>query len=442
MKQIYMILIVSISLNALSYSQGNSYNFTYEEMSTLINKHFIKYSTGQESTTSSSFAAIDLKETEFTFSPIFITKNFDVWNAKFKGGITDGAASLFNNNKFNTNMSVDVQYNLNLTNGRIRVIGYLEEDYVKFRKEKIDCLKKNLSELKEYISKDDKLKNKDYVTRIDNILKQIPDNDVSSNLQKHEELLIKIYNELDEEINTLKDLNDNEKEILLDKFTIWSNRIADASKKRASEFKFTQFKTKWLTLGVSARNDEFRLVNRAETFDNQVQKNNYVSYGAKIQYNSYDYRKYGNTLFYSVGLNFKRKSNFSSLKKIDITENAAIGSNGQLIRTSNDKFTAYEGLYKEDLNQMDIAADFFYFIDRFQDIGLHLYENSRFMDFVKPSHDLGIGVVFPFKKKDSIVMNAEIYYTLKNIFNTKNTTFGLLERNDIGLRFTFPFDAI
>ncbi len=438
-------LLLCLFINALLYAQKtnkNEHNFNYEEMSDLINKHFIKYSTGQESASASSFAALDLKETEFTFSPIFITKNFDVWNAKFKGGITDGAASLFNNNKFNTNISIDLQYNLNLTNGRIKIVGYIEEDYVKFRKAKISVLKTSLGELKDFVSKDAKLKLKGYDSRIDAALKLVPDNDVSANLQKHEEDLMALYKKLDEEINKLTDLTDNEKEILLDKFATWGNLLSDATKKRTSEFKFTQFKTKWLTFGVNVRNDEFRLMDRTLGFSDQVEKTNYVSYGAKIQYNSYHFRKYANSVFYNIGFNYKRKSNFSSLKKLDVIETGTIGTDGTVIRTSNDKYTAYEGMYKEDLNQLDINVDFFYFINKFQNVGLHVYENSRFMDFVKPSHDLGFGIVFPFRKKDTTLLNVELYYTLKNIFNTKNTTFGLLERNDIGLRLALPFDSI
>ena len=445
MKPIYVTFLVFFFFNAIMYGQKENkdeHNFSHEEMSAVINKHFIMYSTGQESASSSSFAAIDLKETEITFSPIFITKSFDVWNAKFKGGITDGASSLFNNNKLNTNISIDLQYNLNLTNGRIKIVGYIEDDYVKFRKEKIDVLKNNLLELKNYISKDAILKQKDYIIRIDNALKLIPDNDVSSNFQKYEETLMELYGQLDEEMNNLTELNDIEKEILLDKFGAWANKLSDTSKKRIAEFKFTQFKTKWLTFGVGVRNDEFRLIDKTLTFYDQVEKTNYVSFSAKIQYNSYHFRKYDNSIFYNIGINYKRKSNFSSLKKIDVIENATIGTDGTVIRASNDKYIAYEGEYKEDLNQLDVNADFFYFINKFQNIGLHVYENSRFLDFVKPSYDLGIGLVFPFRKKDTTLLNAELYYTIKNIFNTKNTTFGLLERNDIGLRIALPFDSI
>ena len=445
MKAIYLSMLCLCFCTEVK-AQEEAISLSNDELSSLINKHFLQYSAGQSTSSSSSFAGLDIDKTEFAFSPTYVTKNSNVWNAKFKGGITDGMASLFNNNKFNTNMGVELEFNLNLCRkGNIKV-AYMDEDYIKFRKDMIDQLKKSLIECKAIIKTNKKLTEGNYLTRINTALDSIPDTESIAQLKAYEKKLYDLYKALDGEISALITDRLNftaiEEEKILDAFSGWSNSIAQVYKTRESGFKFSRFHSEWLTFGVHVRNDQFRLLDRTALFDEQIEKTTYINYGAKIQYNSYYFKKYGNSVFYNFGLQYQNKSNFQELSTVEIVENESIGSNTTTTRTSDDTFTAYEGDYKKHLDQLNINADFFYFINRFQNVGIHIYENSKIMKTLKPTHNIGLGLVFPFKdkEKDATVINAEIYYTLTNVFNTEGTTYGLLERNDIGLRFTFPID--
>lgn len=445
MKSIYLTLVSSFFLITNSFSQEkDSIYINSEELKNILNKYYIKYSSGQETTTSSAFAGLDIEKTTFTFAPTFVTANANVWSAKFEGGITDGVASLFNNNKFNTNVGVEIQYNLNLSNKEKKnIIGFYEEDYAKYRNDNIESIITNLKDLKEFITNNKLLvSEKHSIKEIDALVKKESTSIPSRELEEREQNLLSFYKSLNEELINLEGLEDRQKEILLDKLGAMGNKLAAANTKRKSEFKLTEFHTKWLTIAVNVRNDEFRLLDRTELFENQITKNNYVSFGAKIQYNNFHFKKNGNSIFYNFGLKYQYKNNIDGLKKTAVEEKDIIGNSSSVTRNVNDSYTAYQGVYKENLDQLNINADLYYFINNWQNVGLHFYKNSKFTEGTKPSYDLGAGLVVPFKnkEKETTIINAELYYTVKNLFNTKDINYSLVERNEIGLRFTFPID--
>lgn len=412
----------------------------------LIDRYFILFNTGQESGSISSFAGIDIGKTEVSFTPTFFIKKNNVLNLKFKGGITEGVSSVFKNNKFNTNISIEAQYNIKIKSPKIKYNYYLD-DFNDQEKNLINQRIVNLQSLSKFVEVNKKtieLINSSIYTEITSEITKITENAsiriVNNNTNGLNENLEKKTNEIIDSLKSKIKSNDTLTESLLKKELEIGNIYAKKYKEENKKLKLTAIHHKWISIAGKVRNDAFKTINRENTFENQITDETYVTYGGSFFYNNYDYSQNDNSTFYSVGISYENKSNFSLLDDVDINNITPIGNNGDSTREVNEKYTAYEGSYIKYIDQIEIIADYYYFFNRKNVIGLHLYEKSSFNKVIKPNYNVGAGLVFSFKNKEKeSIINTELYYTFKDIASN-NTEINALESNEIGLRFVLPLN--
>lgn len=76
-----------------------------------INQQFGNLINPQSNNNIGNFASLDLKEAEVNFGGNIIFKNGSILGIKAKGAVTDGFLPVFSNDKLNTKLGLDIQYN-------------------------------------------------------------------------------------------------------------------------------------------------------------------------------------------------------------------------------------------------------------------------------------------------------------------------------------------
>ncbi|MCD0472534.1 hypothetical protein [Flavobacterium sp. JAS] len=450
-KKLLLILFMIVNnlycqTDTIFYDSTSRVKFENDNINKLIDRYFILFNTGQDNSSISSFAGIDIGKTEVSFTPSFFDQKNNIWNLKFKGGITEGVSSVFKNNKFNTNINIEAQYNIRIKPSKIEYSFYMD-DFNDYEKNLANQRITNLESLLKYL-----LTNKTAIDLIDKSVYDKTKAGIDALMAKSKD---KIINNDTEGLN--KSLMDDTKTFidslkavvrikpsLLKSLLLKEAEIGNVySAKYKEEFKKLKLSAthqKWISISAKVRNDAFKLVNRANPYEEQITDKNYVSYGGSILFNNYRYSQNDNSQFYSVGIAYENKSNFLLLDDVDVNNTTQIGANGNSVREINEKYTAYEGDYVKYINQIDLVADYYYFFNSKSIFGVHAYEKSSFNKIMKPNYDAGAGIVFSFKNKDKEnIINAELYYTFKDIASN-NTEINAFESNEVGLRFVLPLN--
>lgn len=451
---LFFFLISSMIYSQKDISENDAREkFKDENINKLINRYFLLFNTGQDNTSITSFAGIDIGKTEVTFSPTLFDKKNNVWNFKFSGGITEGASSLFKNNKFNTNISLEAKYNIRIKSKNIQYSFYVQ-DYNSFERSLINQRIANLESILKFIENNKvtldslntvtkdvyKFKSDEINARIQSKINKAKSEIINYNTDKTADLLKSFTEQI---FDTIRLVTNTHKKLYTAVLESEGELGKVYQKKYEEEFKklrLTATHQKWVSVSGKVKNDAFKLLNRTNAYSEQVTNENYVSFGGSVLYNDYKYSQNDNSRFYSVGLSYEHKSNYLLLDDYDVTNTTLIGTNENNFRNINEKFTAYEGAYVKNINQFDIVADYYYFFNAKSIFGLHVYEKSSFSEVIKPNYDAGGGLVLTFKNKEKeSVINAELYYTFKDIASN-NSEINAFESNEVGLRFVLPLN--
>lgn len=435
--------------------------FSDETFHFLLNREFSKLVTGQSTIGVGTYASVDVQKTEATFSPSVMFKNGNILNFTFKGGATDGVSAVFNNSKLNTNLSFELQYNTigkkyntiyfdsetlrnyeaaslkadadhTLESSQLECLSELNTFYVEIEKLKKE-IKESKSEMETLKSANNETQNSVIKARITYLECQIAI--LESGIQQNSEK-IEAY---------LKETNhENEETNKLYKQMALNNKRAKNLESLRAKLEITGVTLYWFSFSYKLRNDAFKLLNSAESFENQVKEKNYLSHEFKSQFTLYHHNsnQMHETVYLAGALTYQYKSNYQDLSKVKVTDTETVGTTGTSTRETSDSFVAYQGDYKTGVNQLNLDIDFYYLFFEKDRFGIHVFPNSQFIQNLKPNHNLGVGLVMPFKDKtkEASVVNAEVYYNFLNVFNSNDSELNLFERNEIGLRFTFPFN--
>jgi hypothetical protein len=403
----------------------------------VLNQQFSNLITGQSKNSIGNFASLDLKEPEVSFAGNSIFKNGSVLSTKASGGVTDGFFSIFNNSTLNTKISLDVQYNfLNLKN---KSLTYYDDSFQVYKEKKNKILNQHKVKLIEVeneqgktllILKEQKLKelktdledkfSREKVTpRKDSIKYEIEITDFKIDSIATAIKNYPLKDDLEEEVNNWK---------------------AVELKKLKPEIQLYGFNFGWFSIGYKVQNNSFKLFNPSLQFSNQITDTSFVSHEARFQYSRYKwsvgaYESY----FWCAGIAFSYSDNLSDLSKTEVTEIKNYGTNPN-DRTTTKKYNAYTGNYLGELKGLRLFADYYRFLFNENTAAIHTYPELQVKDNTKPIYNLGFGFLYSFKdsKDETSIVNAELYYNFLDLFKSTETTYKLFERNNIGLRFTFP----
>lgn len=403
----------------------------------VINQQFGSLITGQSKNLLGNFASVDITDPTVAFAANVISKNGSIFSIKATGGVTDGLFSIFSNSKLNTQVSLDLQYNF-LSLGK-RVLIY-NTDTARAYKQKVDKIKYDWEDA--FITlfrRREKAVLQQKETKLQATI------DSLSKLAKTEADKDKLA-KLEYDIETTAHLRDSVHMAVMhypDYQTLFRN-LREKTVQQLQKVSFTSavagFSFGWFSIGYKVNNSKFKLFNPAMAPKLQVTDTSFVSHAVNFQYSHYTWTPQAYmSYFYDAGLSFTYADNFSSLTKKEINEVANYGANpGD--RTVNSKYNAYTGTYKKDLKGLKFFADVYWFLFKNNIAALHINPEWATLSGEKPVANTYTGFLFSFKsnKTDNTVVNAELYYKFLDIFKTTKTDYLLFERNNIGIRFTFP----
>jgi hypothetical protein len=402
----------------------------------VLNHQFTNLITGQTQNSIGNFASLDLAEASVSFAGNLILDTSSVLTIKAAGGVSDGLFSVFNNSKLNTNISLDIQYNF-MRFGKQKLLTNVDstDQYEQsIDKIKYDYDVKRLAIANDKGCTDLKDRNKKTEIIIDSLDKAIgnaadPDTIANLNYLKAKTKLLcdSIKHAIDyydqsEELQHLHDQTVSQ----LDKLSLESAVVG--------------FSFGWFSAGYKVTNNSFKLFSSSSPFSSQVLDTSFVSHEARVQYSYYKWvPKSYHSFFVDGGLAFSYTDNFNSLKKTELSETTEYGSNpGD--RTQTKKFNAYQGTYTKDIKGLTPYVDFYYFLFNNNIGAIHANPQWVMQSKEKPVGNFYVGFLMAFKgtKTDNPIVNAELYYQFLDVFKTTDTDYKLFERNNIGIRFSFP----
>jgi hypothetical protein len=102
----------------------------------------------------------------------------------------------------------------------------------------------------------------------------------------------------------------------------------------------------------------------------------------------------------------------------------------------------FQGSYENNLLTATLNADFYYFLFEDNKAAIHFYPEQRIAKGIEPITNLGLGFLLTFKNQSNSnnIINAEVYASLLDVANNRNSDNNLLTRSSYGLRFTFPIN--
>lgn len=439
MKRVITILtIVCISTSQLFAQDCKTKGLEKPLVKKFINQQFGNLINPQSNNNIGNFASLDLKEAEVNFGGNVIFKNGSILGIKAKGAVTDGFLPVFSNDKLNSKLGLDIQYN-----------------FLDFKKKSIiydNSTCEKYQTLRKKVEQDYEIKKIEIEKGQKNILLQIDIDKTTKQISTLEAKLSTLTglskDSLDIEISKLKQElifkknqfdNIPSKEAMLFELENWK---ASEIIKAQSEVKIYGFKIGWFSIGYDITNNSFKLFDGTLTPDKQITKTNYANHNLKLQYNFYNrtpaaYESY----FISVGTAFSIQDNFSDLTKVEINETKNYGTNPN-DRFITSKYNAYQGVYSKDLKSHSLFADFYWFLFDDNKGAFHFYPEQKIVENLKPSTNLGFGFLMTFKNKEKTenIINSELYVNLLDISDNRNSIEKLFTRSSYGIRFIFPIN--
>jgi hypothetical protein len=207
----------------------------------------------------------------------------------------------------------------------------------------------------------------------------------------------------------------------------------------------TGVKLSWFSFGYKLVNKNFYLFDSSKIYAEEVTKHDFTAHQLTIDFNhfSWNNNSFG-SWFLGIGLAFQLDDNQASLDKTEITETYTYAGTPKS-RSEQKKYTAFYGDYKKDLRSVKPYIEFYYFILNSHTVALHLYPEVEFTKNHQPLTNIGTGLFFTFADKNDkegkAKVNAELYFKFNDIHNNLETeNYKFYERNDIGVRLTFPFN--
>jgi len=418
-------------------------------------------STGNSFSSAGNFAAISTDKTTLKASTFFLLSNKQMLTIDVSAGATQGVATVFDEGKLNSNNGIGSDYRFLINDENALVSEDLDKQKAIYKE--IDSAEKEYQDkiklLFTFAKKDNgnnpftdpnllkKLKS------IDSLLSEYSKSSLSnpSGQGSYNRNRITTLQALKVEIESKMGNTSTVEEMFNKKVATLQyerNTKIDAAKTKLSALKSKSIRLEYLSIGYKASNNNFVRFVDSLSLSNQLIKESYTSHRVGVSYNlitnlkgSINNYERSRRQFLSIGALYDYTNNINSLSQIEVIDSKIIDAeNGRIVQKKQKAFT---GEYLEGINNLTVYIDYYSFFDRGKDaIAIHLNPTILFIDDKKPVATFQIGFLVPFKskKKQSVVTNLEIFYRLKDIFNTTDNKNSLLNRNIIGLQTSFPFN--
>jgi hypothetical protein len=201
---------------------------------------------------------------------------------------------------------------------------------------------------------------------------------------------------------------------------------------------------RWFTLGYKIANKNFYLYDSLQPYDKQVSKENFVAHQVSGEFNRFRWDTNAKCSMFTIGAAVIFDDTKDGLAKTELSE-SRVYKKAINARTGTTKYTAFIGNYKDDILAFKLYIDWYKFITSNKAVAIHLYPETTLRYELKSITSAGVGLFFTFvdkkDEKQKAKVNAEVYCKFNDLNNNlelKNYKF--YERNDIGIRVTFPLN--
>jgi hypothetical protein len=433
----FIIILFSIKVKAQNKPDtiSEQIGLKPEVFKKVLNRQFTNLITGQSKNSIGNYASLDLKETEVSFSGNTIFNGGSVLGIKASGAVTDGLFSIFNNSKLNTQVALEVQYDM-LALKKRSLTYYL--DSKEARDKKIEQIKSEYKtrELTIFHKQDSTLLQLRHKKLMELIVSLQEKAKTENNNLRKDSLAFEIM-KLNNLCDSIGIALQNFPSLGKQEFEL-DNWKAAAMTKLDTAIEVYGMKFSWLTFAYKVNHNKFKLFDPAAVFSSQIVDTSFVSHEVRVQYSRYSWSKGAfESWFYCIGAAFGYGDNFLNLNKTEISETTNYGPNpGD--RAVTKKYNAYKGNYTKDMKSLRLYGDYYRFLFSGNVAALHGYPELLIRSNEKPVWNLGFGFLLSFKDDKESVVNAELYYNFLDLFKVTETDYDLFERNDIGIRFSFP----
>lgn len=408
-----------------------------EQFQKIINKEFNSVINSSGKTTIGNYASADIKDGHLSFNATKNFKNGNMLSLNANGGVTDGFFSIFNQTKVNSNVGIDLKYNIRF---KTSSISYHTDEIEKLRK------KLSHSDLEFNISKT--------IYKHDSILLQSKLKLITAEITVINQHLNDVNLPADQKANyeyqiALKNLQKDSLELKLQTLPTMTDAIDSANSKKkksknsaVTDFEYTGIFFHWISFGGGLQNNNFNNFNpNFSTLDSQITKQNFVIWNATLEYNLYKWNQYSKPTFYVlVGVKGSVDDNFSDLSKVEINDTRTFGDSINQ-RSITKKFNAYKGDYKTKLLSAKFYIDYYQFFLK-NNAAIHVYPEVIYKENNHPLYNLGFGLLYSFKdskdKDNKSKLHSELYFKLSDLSNNQNSKLSVWGRNELGLRLSIP----
>jgi hypothetical protein len=404
----------------------------------LINRQFTTVVSPQSGAILGNFAAIDLKEATASFAATTILPAAAVLATKVSGGAADGLLPVLRGQQFSSKVGATAQ--LHLLNRARRTLRWDAESCLQYeaiarRIDREHALRVvEISEGRNFARTLRDLQLRALEQRAETLTTNL--NDTTLHAAQRDSLLVE-----QAKVTTTRELISSEPLPNIDRqrhgFDI---RRAEQRRQAQDSIIVTGFSIGWLSLEYGVVNTEFRLFDSDLPAETQVAKRSFATHRGGVRYSRYHFSSAAyETRFWSVAALISQDHNLGDLAAVELTDRNEFGQ-PPAQRFTESKYTAYTGDYQSRLVKWTLNADFYQFLFHRNQAAVHIYPSTDFRDGQRPTYNLGLGFLMVARglAKEPSTLNAELYYNLIDLTNTRESEDGLLRRGGLGLRLTFP----
>lgn len=196
----------------------------------------------------------------------------------------------------------------------------------------------------------------------------------------------------------------------------------------------------WWSYGVSLDNASFNLFDPAAT--EQIAKETYLTRALTLTYSHLARRTVGASARYiAVNLRAGWENNLGELSKVELTDRTQYSAPPSE-RVSEEKTTAFQGVYRANIETARLNIDVYQFVDGDDRLAVHLFPAFSAQQGEVGEVALGAGVLLSSRDaaKKTSRANAELFFNVPDLPNVKRSDKGPWKRGVFGLRLTFPIN--
>ncbi len=217
-------------------------------------------------------------------------------------------------------------------------------------------------------------------------------------------------------------------------------QLEELDNKKLAAYDINEFS--WISIGAKFMRNQFKLYDPNEPLEDQLQDESFSRGELTFQFSHYNKTPFSklNTIYSSFGISMRYINNLADLTKVMLTDESTVGQSQEVSRVISKDITTFQGAYQEDLSELFVYGDFYYFLSRQGFASLHWNPNVSIREGRKAVWNMDIGLVLSFKnpKEKNALVNTELFFRLKDLGNTTGSDLRLFERNTLGLRLTVP----